>query len=154
VAMVVTKIEPAVMSVVSEAIMSDEPRVTATLASDDRYERALASVARAQQILAEYRDGTELQAVLGMRDWAQGLRVRREGVEVARRALRATPRPEVTRGPSREFNPDDLSAEHAEYQASIARRVLAEVSVFPKTADNRLTLPWHGADEPVVVAVR
>lgn len=136
--MATEKVERAVAGFVYDAIMSNEPHVAAALADDDRYERALTEVERAREALAEYRDDVELQQVLGVRDFAAGLRVRREAVEAARRALRETPRPEPI--------PD------AERQLALpVRRVVAEVRVFPRSAPDRLTLRWHGADEHVPV---
>jgi site-specific DNA recombinase len=132
-----SKLDPAVRGVVYEAITSNEPHVAATLANDDRYEHALESVERAQRALDEFRDDVEIQQALGVRDFAAGLRSRREAIEVARRALRETPRPIIQDNSV----PDVLPV----------KRVVAEVFVFPKTAPNRMTLRWHGSDEQVVV---
>jgi hypothetical protein len=140
--MAVEKVERAVAGMVYDAIMENEPHVAATLADDDRYERALVSVEQAQLALAEYRDDIELQRLLGIRDFAAGLQARREGVDTARRALRETPRP--TTAPQ-------LAADEGALPVLPLLRVVAEVNVHPKVAPDRLTLRWHGDDETLPV---
>src|SRR5207248_69608 len=132
----------AVKALVDAAVAADEPHVAAVLAGDDRYERALAAVTEAQAVLAEYRDDVELQRVLGVRDFAEGLKVRREAVETARRALREVPRPESSGLPA----PPPITADgglgeaYLHYRRALSRRVIAEVRVFPRAAEHRAAL--------------
>jgi hypothetical protein len=113
---------------------------------DNRYADALAAVEDAQGALAEYRDDIEMQRLLGMRDFSEGLRVRKEAVEVARRALREVPRPEA------KSNRVVTLAEYTqEAIAGFRRRVIAEVKVYPRSHGHRLTLRWHGTEEELPV---
>src|SRR5439155_16514389 len=80
--------DPAVSRALARAFEVRLPEVMAVAEGSDRYERALAAVEKAAAALAEYRDNVELQRVLGMTDWTEGLRVRKEAYEQARRALR------------------------------------------------------------------
>lgn len=145
-------LEPAVIAAVMAAVAANEPHVAATLADDDRYERALGEVARAQESLAEYRDAIELQQVLGIADFAAGLRTRREAVEVARRALRETPRPPSHTGPILSNTEGTLGTDVISLE-SLTRAAVAEVRVYPRTAPHRLTLRWQGSDEHVPLAL-
>ena len=152
VAVAATTLEPALSAAVHAAVAANEPHVAATLTNDDRYEQALAAVSNAQQALTEYRDSVELQQALGVKDFAAGLRARREAVEVARRALRTTPRPSPARAAEqREFDPTNLSGEYAAYETALVHRVVAEVRAYPRSHRDRLTLKWHGAEAPVAV---
>lgn len=147
VSMAVGKVEPAVLHALDLAIAEREQHVAAVIEGDTRYADALIAVEDAQHGLAEYRDNIELQRVLGMRDWTEGLRTRREAVEYARRALREVPRPEsLSRQPMTlaEFDLDD--------RRRFYRRVIAEVRVFPRSASQRLTLRWQGSAEEIPVA--
>jgi hypothetical protein len=92
--MSVSKVEPAVLDLLSIAIAGRAPQVAAVIEGDNRYNDALMAVESAQQALADYRDSMDIQRELGTADYAAGLRIRREAVEVARRALRDLPRPE------------------------------------------------------------
>jgi site-specific DNA recombinase len=147
-------LEPAVDALVDLAIAEGEPHVAAVLEGDDRYERALHAVTEAQEALAEYRDDVELQRVLGVRDFAEGLKVRREAVETARRALREVPRPESSGlpAPPPVTEDGDLGEAYVHYRRALSRRVVAEVRVFPRSAGTRLTLRWHGSNEHLPVA--
>jgi hypothetical protein len=144
------RLEPLVLAAVHAAIANDEPHVTATLANDDRYQRALDTLTHAQAALADYRDNIELQQLLGIRDFAEGLRARQDKIETARRALRDTARPAANQAP-RQFDPTNLHGEYADYEAALARRIVAEIRLYPLGAEQRLTLRWHGAEEPVAV---
>lgn len=153
VAIAANTLEPLVFERVSQAVASNEPHVVAVLNDDDRYDRALGEVEQAQQILAAYRDDVRIQATLGLEDFAAGLAARREALELARRQLRETPRPERFNVDVRPFDSDNLSAEYVAHQAALTRRVVQEVRVFPRTAENRVTLRWRGSDEQLPVPV-
>jgi DNA invertase Pin-like site-specific DNA recombinase len=150
--MAVSKVEPAVEALLDQALAENEPHVAAVLEGDDRYERALATVEEAQDALAEYRDNIELQRLLGVADFAAGLKVRKEAVATAQRALREVPRPETSGLPVPEVpEGGSLRPAYLAYRRSLCRRVIAEVRVFPRAAATRLTLRWHGSDEHLPV---
>jgi len=150
--MAVVKIEPVIRDVVRRAINENEPHVAAALANDDRYTSALDVVENARAALDEYRDNVEIQRELGMADFAAGLRSRREGLEVARRALRETPRPPSHTGPILSNTEGTLGADVVSLE-SLTRAAVAEVRVYPRTAPHRLTLRWQGSDEHVPVSL-
>jgi hypothetical protein len=145
--MSVHKVEPAVLHLLDLAIAKRAPHVAAVIEGDNRYADALTAVEQAKRALAEYRDNIELQRVLGMADFAEGLRVRKEAVETARRALRNVPRPEPPRGKRKltleEFDHEDRRHFYA--------RLIAEVKVFPRSEPHRLKLRWTGSEDNIVV---
>jgi DNA invertase Pin-like site-specific DNA recombinase len=148
-------LEPLILEALDAALQGNEPHVAAVMADDDRYTRALAAVTEAQDALAAYRDSIELQQALGIADFAAGLRTRREALETTRRALRETPRPDALR--DREVRPldgDNLGAEFEAYRVAVAHRVIAEVRVYPRKAEHRVTLRWVGSETefPVIAA--
>ncbi len=146
VALTVAKADLAIGYMLDKAVAGRHPAVAAVIEGDTRRADALEAIGEAQRVLAEYRDDTSLQAVLGMKDWAEGLRVRKEAVEVARRALRETPAPAAAGG--RKMTLEEFDREHT---AEFRRRVIAEVTVWPRSAPERLTLRWAGEEEAVPV---
>ncbi len=145
-AMAVRLVEPAVLWQLDLAVMEREPHVAAVIEGDNRYSDALAAVEDAQRTLAEYRDSPELQRALGLQGFAEGLAVRREAVETARRALRGVPRPDAlgTRLMT-------LPEADADDRRRFYRRAIAEVLVYPRSAVERLTLRWQGSEEAMPV---
>jgi DNA invertase Pin-like site-specific DNA recombinase len=146
VALTVAKADSAVSDMLDSAILDRHPAVAAVIEGDTRRNDALDAVAEAQRVLAEYRDDMSLQAILGIKDWAEGLRVRKEAVEVARRALRDLPPPEAES--QKMMTLEEYDRESA---AMFRRRVIAEVTVWPRSAPHRLTLRWQGEEEPIPV---
>jgi len=139
-AITVATADRAVAAAFKAAIESGGTEVMAIANDASAYDDALEAVERAAATLAEYRDSTELQAVLGVADWTAGLRVRKESYELARRSLRE-------RGPA----PRRITDMRKLLRESL-HPYLAEVLVYPKRSDGpRLTLRWKGAE--VVEAV-
>ncbi len=138
--MSVRKVESAVLHLLDIAIAERAPHVAAVIEGDNRYADALTAVEQAKLALAEYRDNIELQRVLGVAGFAEGLKVRKEAVETARRALRNVPRPEPPRGKRKltleEFDHEDRRRFYG--------RAIAEVKVFPRSQPHRLKLRWAG----------
>lgn len=137
-----SKVEPAVFYQLDLAIGNREPHVAAVIEGDTRYTDALLAVEDAQVALAEFRDSVELQRELGMKGFAAGLRVRKEAVETARRALREQPRPEPQSNTTMTLEEFDLADRRRFY-----RRVIAEVQVFPRSEKHRLLMRWQGSEE-------
>jgi DNA invertase Pin-like site-specific DNA recombinase len=129
--------DPYVTGAVYDAIMASDPHVAEALNEDARHEAALASVEQAQVDLAEYRDSIDIQRELGVKAFAEGLRMRKEAVEFARAELRKLPKPKPI----------------AKRDAGVVpvRRVVAEVLVFPRAAEHRVMLRWRGSNEQVPV---
>jgi DNA invertase Pin-like site-specific DNA recombinase len=82
------RLDEFVSEMVTEAVYADEPHVTAILAGDDRYERALAAVEAARAEVEAYRDGVKVTDVGGVDGWRRGLEARQAELEAARAALR------------------------------------------------------------------
>jgi site-specific DNA recombinase len=144
--MSVSKVEPAIFWQLDLAIGNREPHVAAVIEGDTRYSDALVAVEDAQRALEEYRDNLELQKLLGMVDYTEGLRQRKAAVETARRALREVPRPAPADGRKLTLEEADLALRRDFY-----RRAIAEVLVFPRSAGERLRMRWAGAEETFTV---
>ena len=140
----VLKLDGAIDTALTEAFRNEVPEVLAVAEGSDRYERALDAVERAAATLAEYRDNTDLQKLLGMADFAAGLRVRKEAYELAQRSLR-----EQGPAPSKKGATDVRKIVRES-----ARQFVAEVTVFPRNVDPRVTVRWHGAETAVPVPVQ
>jgi DNA invertase Pin-like site-specific DNA recombinase len=145
--MAVLKVDPAVTRMLGEAIGRGEPGLTSILREDDRHRRALEAVERAKADLVDYRDSIEIQRELGASAFAEGLRVRRQAIETARRALRETPRP-----PARPLKrPSSREEMDLEYMQELCRRTIAEVRIHPRSAPERMTVRWADSDEHLPV---
>jgi DNA invertase Pin-like site-specific DNA recombinase len=79
-------------NLLQDAVLAGEPHVTAVLAGDDRYQRALDAVAEATRELDAYRAEIKVSDV-GAEQWKRDVRVRTAAVEAARTALKAIPKP-------------------------------------------------------------
>jgi DNA invertase Pin-like site-specific DNA recombinase len=136
----VYKLENAVDDALAAAFKADRLEVLAVASHGQRHVDAIAQIEAANRALAEYRDSTELQSVLGMADWTEGLKVRREAVDVARRALSAL-------GPQ----PKPVTDMRRLLKES-SRPYIAEVKLYGRSAPARLTVRWVGAaDEDVII---
>jgi DNA invertase Pin-like site-specific DNA recombinase len=135
----VDKIEPAVLRQLDIALEEHEPHVAAVIQGDTRYADALAAVEQAQADLVMYRDSLDIQRELGAAGFAAGLKVRKEAIETARRALREVPRPFEKMMTKEEFEQLDARLYYP--------RLIAEVRVYPRSAEHRLTMRWQGQDE-------
>jgi DNA invertase Pin-like site-specific DNA recombinase len=142
----VSKLEFAVLYQLQVAIGNREPHIAAVIEGDTRYADALDEVQAATDALAEYRDNIEMQKLLGMKDFAAGLKIRKEAVETARRALRELPRPEKLSKKLMTLDEFDLDDRRRFYA-----RAIAMVLVYPRSAPERLTLCWQGSDEFIPV---
>ena len=72
--MAASKIEPAVLWQLDQAVANRHPLIAAVIEGDTRYTDALVAVEDAQRALEEYRDDIKMQRVLGVKDFAAGLR--------------------------------------------------------------------------------
>jgi DNA invertase Pin-like site-specific DNA recombinase len=147
VGMPVHELEPAVLHQLDLAIAAKAPQVVAVIEGDTSYADALAAVETAKASLADYRDNVEMQQVLGVADFTAGLKVRKEAVETARAALRDVPRPKPKARKAMKLDEFDITDRRAFNQ-----RVIDEVLVHPRSAKQRITLRWAGAEKHVPVA--
>ncbi len=132
-------VDPPVLRELDDALEEHEPHVAAVMQGDSRYADALAAVEQARTDLAEYRDSLEIQRELGVKAFADGLKVRKAAIETARLALRDTPRPFEQSMTREEF----LALDARKYYP----RLITEVLVFPRSSEHRLMMRWQGQDE-------
>jgi DNA invertase Pin-like site-specific DNA recombinase len=85
--MKVSKLDAYVEGLLMTAVVAREPHVGAVIEGDTRYQDAMTAVEEAERVYEEFRDSIELQRELGIRGFADGLRVRKEALELARREL-------------------------------------------------------------------
>jgi DNA invertase Pin-like site-specific DNA recombinase len=85
------RLDEFVRGLLQDAVYAGEPHVTAILAGDDRYQRALDEVEQARSEVEAYRDGIKVTEVGGVEAWRRGLEARHADLEAARAALRNVP---------------------------------------------------------------
>ena len=88
-----SKLDDYVDGLLFKAAAEHEPHVEAVLLGDSRYTDALLAVDQARRDFEEFRDSVELQRELGITGFAQGLKVRKDALELARRELAKVRRP-------------------------------------------------------------
>jgi len=132
-------VEPPVLRELDDALEEHEPHVAAVIQGDTRYADALAAVEQARADLTDYRDSPDILRELGPKVFAEGLKVKKAGIETARRALREVPRPFEQAMTREEFLKLDAKLYYP--------RLIAEVLVFPKASEHRLMMRWQGQDE-------
>lgn len=81
------KLDAYVEVLLMTAVVDREPHVGAMIEDDTRYQDAMAAVHEAEPVYEEFRDSVELQRELGIRGFADGLRVRKKALELARQEL-------------------------------------------------------------------
>jgi len=130
-----------VEGLIQDAVLSNEAHVVAVLEGDDRYQRALEAVADAQRRLEEFRDDVELVDILGQHGFKQGLKARKEAVQLARDELKRIPPP--MRDP---YAVPTIPGESFErwlprHDREVNARFIARVVVRPGTRGRRV---WPG----------
>lgn len=91
--MLAAKLDGYVDGLLWQAILGHEPHVEAVILGDMRYTDALVAVDQARSDFEEFRDSVELQRELGIGGFAQGLKIRKQALELARRELAKVRRP-------------------------------------------------------------
>jgi hypothetical protein len=82
-----TKLDAYVEGLLMTAVVDREPHVGAVIEGDTRYQDVMTSVHEAERVYEEFRDSVEIQREVGIRGFADGLRVRKEALELARQEL-------------------------------------------------------------------
>jgi DNA invertase Pin-like site-specific DNA recombinase len=126
-----------VTAAVYDAIKRADRRVAEALNEDARHDAAVAAVEQAQRDYAQYRDSIDIQRELGPADFAAGLRVRKEAIDLARSELRKLPKPKPL--------------QIADAGVVPVRRLVSVVHVYPRSAHPRVTLRWRGSTKDVRV---
>ena len=138
------------------AAVAKEPHIAAVIDGDTRYQDALDAVAQAQRLHDELRDDMDAQAVMGTKDFIQALKIRKEAITTARRALA-----KVKPADARKREPDKvMTAEEfiAEYERETDARFIDRIVLKPATArgrkptpvEDRVDLYLAGSDKPYV----
>jgi DNA invertase Pin-like site-specific DNA recombinase len=134
----------------TSAVVAGEPHVTAVLAGDDRYERALDAVEQAQVELDTYRAEVKISDV-GRDAWLADVATRQAALDLAREALRSIPAPAPRRigKPGREMT---FAAALPGLEREHFARFIDRVVVLPvgkgvrKPVGTRVEVWWVGAD--------
>jgi DNA invertase Pin-like site-specific DNA recombinase len=88
-----SKLDGYVDDLLWQAAANHEPHVEAVILGDSRYTDALLAVDQARRDFEEFRDSIELQRELGITGFAQGLKIRKHALELARGELAKIRRP-------------------------------------------------------------
>jgi len=139
-----------VETLLMQAAADHEPHVEAVILGDTRYLDALDAVAEAQRRLAEFRDDVELVDLLGQNGFKQGLRARKEALQLAREQLAAI------RPPDKKASGKLMTFEQAlpSIEREANARFIARVVVRPGTRGcrvwpgERVDVYFVGAEEP------
>jgi hypothetical protein len=151
------KLDAYVEGLLMTAVLNREPHVGAVIEGDTRYQDAMTAVHEAERVYEEFRDSVELQRELGIRGFADGLRVRKEALELARREL-AKARP--ANGDSRRGRKGRMMTYEAflyEYERESNARLIDRVVLKPNPGgpggkklgpETRVEVYLTGSDEP------
>jgi DNA invertase Pin-like site-specific DNA recombinase len=91
--MLASKLDGYVDGLLWQAILDHDRHVEAVILGDMRYTDALLAVDQARRDFEEFRDSIELQRELGISGFAQGLKIRKQALELARQQLAKVRRP-------------------------------------------------------------
>jgi DNA invertase Pin-like site-specific DNA recombinase len=152
-----SKLDAYVEGLLMTAVVDREPHVGAVIEGDTRYQDAMTAVHEAERVYEEFRDSVELQRELGIRGFADGLRVRKEALELARREL-AKARP--AKGNGRRGRKGRMMTYEAflhEYERESNARLIDRVVLKPNPGgpggkkrgpETRVDVYFAGSDEP------
>ena len=129
--------------------------LAAVIAGDDRYRRALDEVTQAKATLDDYRDNIALQRTLGMADWGEGLKLRKDALDEARRALGEINAPKYQAFPIADYPQTEEEREAHLFPAAVEvgvrrdffRQVFGEIGVHPRGAERRIEIRWAGSED-------
>lgn len=144
------KLDGHVDSLLTQAAADRDPHVGAILTGDTRYQDAHQAVEDAKRLLDEFRDDVGMQETLGRQSFAEGLKVRKEALELARQELRKARPPKRAGGV-----PTTVPWEEAEglldrerFQRYVQKVVLRPSGGKQLPAEERADTYWIGSDEP------
>jgi site-specific DNA recombinase len=151
-------LEPAVQHLLADAVAARDAYVAAVIEGDTRYADALEAVHRAQRELDLYRAEIKVSDV-GVEQWKADVAVRQAALEAARQALRDIPKPDEIAYPVSEYpqSPAEKSAGlipaavDLDMRRRFYARCIAEVRVYPKGYEPRVTLRWQGSEDHMPV---
>jgi DNA invertase Pin-like site-specific DNA recombinase len=152
-----SKLDAYVEGLLMTAVVAREPHVGAVIEGDTRYQDAMTAVHEAERVYEEFRDSIEVQRELGIRGFADGLRIRKDALELARREL-AKARP--AKGDGRAGRKGRMMTYEAflhEYERESNARLIDRVVLKPSPGgpagkkrgpEVRVDVYFTGSDEP------
>ena len=152
------ELEPAVQYVLDLAVATRDRYISAVIEGDTRYADALEAVHDAQRELDMYRAEIKVSDV-GVEQWKADVAVRQGTLEAARRALREIPKPDEIGYPISEY-PQSAAEKAAglipaavdlDIRRRFYARCIAEIRVYPKGTEPRVTLRWQGSEDDMPV---
>ena len=148
-----SKLDAHIDDLLWRAAAEHEPHVEAVILGDSRYTDALLAVEEARRDFEEFRDSVELQRELGIEGFAQGLKVRKEALELARRELAKVRRPAGSSGSKRRMSFEEFLREYErERYVQFIERVwlkpAGRVGSRVPPVEERVEVYFIGSDEP------
>ena len=148
-----SKLDAHIDDLLWRAAAEHEPHVEAVILGDSRYTDALLVVEEARRAFEEFRDSVELQRELGIEGFAQGLKVRKEALELARRELAKVRRPAGSSGSKRRMSFEEFMREYErERYVQFIERVwlkpAGRVGSRVPPVEERVEVYFIGSDEP------
>lgn len=148
-----SKLDAYIDELLWRAAAEHEPHVEAVILGDTRYTDALLAVEEARRDFEEFRDSVELQRELGIEGFAQGLKVRKDALELTRRELAKVRRPAGSSGSKRRMTFEEFSREYErERYVQFIERVwlkpAGRVGSRVPPVEERVEVYFSGSDEP------
>jgi hypothetical protein len=151
--MLAAKLDAYVDDLLWRAAAEHEPHVEAVLLGDARYTDALLAVDQARRDFEEFRDSVELQRELGIGGFAQGLKVRKDALALARRELAKVRRPARSSKSKQlmtfeEFSREDEREQYLKYVDRVLLKPAGRVGSRVPPAGKRVEVYFVGSNEP------
>jgi site-specific DNA recombinase len=148
-----SKLDAHIDDLLWRAASEHEPHVEAVILGDARYSDALVAVEEARRTFEEFRDSVELQRELGIGSFAQGLKVRKQALELARRELAQVRRPAGRSGSKRRMSFEEFLNEYERerYTQFIERiwlKPAGRVGSRVPPVEERVEVYFVGSEEP------
>jgi len=157
--MLAAKLDGYVDGLLWQAILGHEPHVEAVILGDMRYSDALVAVDQARRDFDEFRDSVELQRELGITGFAQGLKIRKQALELARRELAKVRRP-AARSNSKQLMTFDEYLQlyererYPQYIDKVSLKPAGRVGSRVPPVEQRVDVYFVGAHEPAQPTAR
>ncbi len=148
-----SKLDAYVDDLLWRAASAHEPHVEAVILGDRRYSDALLAVEEARRDFEQFRDSVELQRALGIEGFAQGLKVRKEALELARRELAQVRRPAGSSESKRRMSFEEFLREYereryVQFIERIWLKPAGRVGSRVPPVEERVEVYFVGSEEP------
>src|SRR5207244_7833612 len=150
------KLDRYVDDVLWKAAAEHEPHVEAVILGDSRYTDALLAVKEARRDFEEFRDSVELQRELGIAGFAQGLKVRKDALELARGELAKVRRPAGSSKSKRRLTFEEFEREYerermAQFIEKVWLKPAGRVGSRVPPVEQRVEVYFVGSDQPTTI---